>query len=473
MITITFFKCLVMTVIVALGVSLRPQCQFDVFNTSDFTKLLAMSAGDVLPNNPKVIWSKLIHLPARSPPYATFAVSELKDVRINLMSGAVFNSAGCISKHFMQTPELHNRLRFLPGISPGPSKAYRYDDYRIEARDVIYFGGSLHSKDWQHAVIDFLPMFNFALPFIVSKKNVTIIAGKYARFFESLFPFNLARYLPKDYKYRTHHQYPIAPCFFVKNLLYVDILQRDQSYTQSKAYERILPFLFDKVDLSVAARKSWIAAVMTQAGNKPSSTTMSPATPNGHEPHIANISQAVVNAMQQQCVVLYLDRSQLVSDAQYIKSTGKIVGRNVVNQDKLLQTIKKSLKPHCQFIVWTCKNWEIDRNVFQNATVVLGPHGGHFVNMIFSPPGTHIIEFGRSYTLRQLRNFTGSTGNRNARWVFAGMSSALGHYHWFIEDTVAVQDYVKKNIKPLWTDDDIHVNSKQVIDTLREIGVAK
>lgn len=141
--------------------------------------------------------------------------------------------------------------------------------------------------------------------------------------------------------------------------------------------------------------------------------------------------------------VLYLDRSDLDRDQKYLKKHGLVNGRRVENQNELFKAVKNALKPNFNFVVWRCGDWTVDREMFENATVVMGAHGGHFTNIIFAPAGTHIVEFGRSYLIRwryQVDSFN-YNGATNPRMVYAGLSNALGHHHWYVDDLKAVKQY--------------------------------
>lgn len=466
------------------SLSINPKCKFQLFNNSLSSKLLFWQTADGnIPQRPSIVWSRINKKIENYPDYAKLGVAMMENARISLMSGAVFDSNGCVSAHIIEEKYFHSRLRFMESLtldklSKETVKLLGSSEYAFE--EVIYFGGSIFSNDLQHAIIDFLPLYNFALPFILRRPStVKIIAGTYSKFFESIFPFNMSSFIPKDYRYKNHWQHPIAPLFFAKKLLYVDFIDRDQSFTLPGAYNRVIEWL-KSPPLQIAhvanqqgqqqQQRLWIDSIKRQDQDLDvvkykSSLRDATVVPAKLQLKLSPSSQVPQNA------VVYLDRSLLNNDPAYVKSAGKANGRSVVNQDYLLSQIRQSLKSSYELVVWACKDWQQDRNVMARAKVIMGPHGGHFVNMIFAPAtGTHIVEFGRSYSLRQLRNYT--AGYRNARWVFAGMSSSLGHTHWFIEDVDVVNNYLKNKIKPKWSDGDITVDCKQVIDTLVKIGVS-
>jgi hypothetical protein len=92
-------------------------------------------------------------------------------------------------------------------------------------------------------------------------------------------------------------------------------------------------------------------------------------------------------------------------------------------------------------------------------------------DMIFAPRGAHVIEFGRGSILMHYYEKSEKRSRNNPRWVFVGMSNALGHHHWFVEDVKAVET-VRRGHVPKWSDGKMIVDVKQVVDTLRFVGVS-
>ena len=62
---------------------------------------------------------------------------------------------------------------------------------------------------------------------------------------------------------------------------------------------------------------------------------------------------------------------------------------------------------------------EVQDNIdfFKDVAVLIGPHGGAFYNMMYCPPGTIVIEF---------------IPRKTPFFLFAQMSSMLGHEHWYL-----------------------------------------
>jgi len=54
-------------------------------------------------------------------------------------------------------------------------------------------------------------------------------------------------------------------------------------------------------------------------------------------------------------------------------------------------------------VVLPTNNWRQDRGVFVETSIIIGPHGGAMVHMIFVPVNTTIIEFLPLRTLKRLR----------------------------------------------------------------------
>jgi hypothetical protein len=478
-------KVIVMVVLLLVGFcpgqGMNPKCRFDMFSRhSNTSRVLLFKDTNEAPQPPRIVWSKIDKPVPILPKYAKFGVAEMDYARISFMAGIVFDENGCVPAHLMNNPDLRRRTRFMESLIM--KKLSKQDKLEIDKEikqkkkgeqtffldEIVYFGGSLYSRDFQHAVIDFLPMYNLALPLLLKRPKAVAIAGPYAKFFADRFPFNLTLFAYKDEPYKKYWHHPIAPIFYVRKLIYVDFAEREQSYTLPGAYDGTLPFLKSTSSPSVSEKQVWMKSMINM--DRMQSDTLG----SGHTKDPVLLPFTASSSLDtgvKRNLVVFLDRSKLNSDAAYVKSAGKSLGRSVVDQVSLIARVKDSLRPEYELVVWTCKNFLIDRTVMERAVVIMGPHGGHFVNMIFAPSATDVIEFGMSYTLRQLR--TSSLGVRNSRWVFVGMASALGHRHWFVEDSAVVAAYLHNETKPTWTDNNITVDFKQVIDTLVAIGVSK
>jgi len=316
----------------------------------------------------------------------------------------------------------------------------------------------MFSRDWQHAVIDLLPLFCTALPLFAQKPGIPVIIGPYVKFFQHMFPFNLTQtFIHRDYIWKQQGgTTPMLMTF--KKVYVVDIMRREQSYVLPGSYDCILPYLKSSFQYSEATVQSWIRDLQYGIPMKTNSAAVAIDSGLKEEP--------------ERNMVVYLDRSTLSTNQTYLRRSGKVNGRSVVNQGPLLIAIKDALKPQYQLLVHACTDWIVDRDVMSRALVVIGPHGGHFTNLIFASRGTHVVEFGSGSLLRQTRNATNI--QVNARWVFAGLSNALGHHHWFVEDMFAINAF-RRNIhqRPKWSDKDMKVDIKQVLDTLKAIGVAQ
>jgi hypothetical protein len=60
----------------------------------------------------------------------------------------------------------------------------------------------MFGADLQHAIIDFLPLYDQALELILAKPDVPIIAGSYTKFFKDMFPFNTSRFISRNIAWR-------------------------------------------------------------------------------------------------------------------------------------------------------------------------------------------------------------------------------------------------------------------------------
>jgi len=95
--------------------------------------------------------------------------------------------------------------------------------------------------------------------------------------------------------------------------------------------------------------------------------------------------------------------------------------RSVINEKEVLDLLRRYFgnKLH----IYNPKNdWRVDRKVFEQASVIIGPHGGGMSNMIFAPVNTTIIEF---LPLTSLRS-----KGENERPCYFGLARGLGFdYH--------------------------------------------
>jgi rhamnogalacturonan II specific xylosyltransferase len=95
--------------------------------------------------------------------------------------------------------------------------------------------------------------------------------------------------------------------------------------------------------------------------------------------------------------------------------------RSVINEKEVLDLLRRYFgnKVH---IYNPKNNWRVDRKVFEQASVIIGPHGGGMANMLFAPVNTTIIEF---LPLTSLRS-----KGENERPCYFGLARGLGFdYH--------------------------------------------
>lgn len=466
---------------------------------------------------PNIVWSHFQHdiygslLPTNAtadsytalPYYPMNVIAELRSVYINLIAGAFYNSSGCLAGHLQESHDWPRRRNYMKKYH---SVASLRSSEVFDSDSAIYLWGSIYSSDWQHAVIDFLPLFDWALTLVhrIASQNAStissgrfalpIVAGSYARFFEGLYPFSLFQFVHRNFR-QPYMPTPqgVDPMAF-RHVFVVDFLARDQSNLQPGSYRRILPFLsagfrFDPAVHDMAFLLRHIAADQEPAaapaniGRKCDEETAAAAA--SHPP------------LQQRNLVVFFDRNAIAGDAVYRRRVGQPNGRQLLNQSSLLAAIASSLLPPYRLQTLTCMDWKTDRAVVARAAVLIGVHGGALVNMIFAAPGTHVIEIGRSVIMRAMqmqrlrqRRANASTSpspfpplpaSKNPRLVFAGMAASLGHVYWTAEDLMAVravqQQSKKANRKPGWagpdwSDGPVRVDNAQIVDTLVKIGVA-
>jgi hypothetical protein len=481
---------------------------------------------------PSVVWSHLgewmsevVTTNIHQPSYPQHVVLELNRIQINFQAGTVFNEDGCISSHSISgAQDWQQRQKYM---RTNPSEILTKNTV-FDYEDGIFLWGSMYATDFQHAVIDFLPLFDTLLrsDVLIKKPDIPIITGPYVRFFERLYPFNLFQFVYRDHLYKQQGGTVPVPTTF-RHAYFVDLIEREQSYVLPGSYDMLLPFL--RADFQFDPKIHNLAYLQRHVLHFNSTESRHDSTPLLHgrflvegrgisdRAHAAKIrssekrigisSNGRIKHTKPDLVtqrpqlntsgshrfwVVYLDRSALIKDPLYIKTSGQVNGRSVVNQSTLLEEIQQALLPPYRLVVHSCTDWKIDRQVMRHAAVLIGPHGGHFTNMIFASKGTHVVEFGRSVLMRAVeqevnrkkmrvvdsktpsRIAAARSGKQNPRWVFVGLANAMGLKYWTIEDMLAVRAYRQNNKAPLrWSDRDMVVSTRQVLDTLRAIGVAK
>ena len=97
--------------------------------------------------------------------------------------------------------------------------------------------------------------------------------------------------------------------------------------------------------------------------------------------------------------------------------------RSVRNEKEVLSTIQK-VWPNVK-VVFPVNNWKINRKTFENAKVIIGPHGGAFGNMIFAPVNCTIIEF--------LPLTSSKLHKSDERPCYFGLAHALGFTYFALE----------------------------------------
>ena len=513
-------------------------CRFD-FRTSIISQHFVDNRTKCLQNLPRIAWSHLksdfyrILQPQTAdfvlPIYPTNVIAELKFAYINLIAGAIYNGSGCTADHLSDSYDWYRRQKF---ISKSLNLQSLIDRNSFDFERAIFLWGSIYSSDWQHAVIDFLPLFNYALHLVqrIALENksavvdgrftIPIICGSYIKFFEKDFPFNLFTFIHRNFKHK-YMPTPIAvePMSF-RQVFVVDILHREQSNLLPDSYRSVIPFL--SPDFHYQPSLHNFSFLMKHLAMEDRRLGCNKSTLHNTSAKISDRN-----------LVVFLDRNTIANDETYRRKVGQTNGRQLLNQSALLAAINSSLRSPYQLKVHSCMDWRTDRLVISRAVVLIGVHGGHFSNMIFAPRGTHVVEIGRSLLMRVLQSrglpmdgnngseerrrsrfsYQGRKQHKNPRMVFSGMAASLGHVYWAVEDLMAVKAVLaaqwedepnltqsqsltetgksksrtnkeknknnnkKKRTKPPgwspdWSDGPVSVDITQVIDTLVTIGVA-
>lgn len=95
--------------------------------------------------------------------------------------------------------------------------------------------------------------------------------------------------------------------------------------------------------------------------------------------------------------------------------------RSVANQEEVLRVIKKHVGDKI-VVVHPENSWRVDRPIFEQASMIIGPHGGAMANMIFAPANTTVIEF---LPLTRLKK-----RGANERPCYFGLARGMGFaYH--------------------------------------------
>mmetsp|Transcript_29336 Transcript_29336/g.40317 ORF Transcript_29336/g.40317 Transcript_29336/m.40317 type:complete len:542 (-) Transcript_29336:1360-2985(-) len=436
-------------------------------------------------------------------------IAEFRSSYINLLAGAIYDKYGCAANHLSSTYDFPRRKKY---ITKNVKYYILYSKFvhRFEHPKAIFLWGSIYSSDWQHAVIDFLPLFDTCLSLVqylaytdpTTYSNGTfaipIIVGSYIKYFENIYPFSLFHFIHRNYQ----HKYMPTPTavypIYFEHVYLIDIWERYQSFILPDAYQRILPFLSPNFQYNPSIHNfSYLLHYLHQHNRSSFHTNQLTRNISNHStPITQSISwnNSLTNTIKitnqttvERNLVIFLDRNSLSSTKNYN-------GRQLLNQTALLQAINSSLLPQFSLKVLSCSDWRHDRYAISRAVVILGVHGGHFANMIFAPHGTHIVEFGRSVIMQVLQNrrdhpshvanstrhhhYHGRDRLKNPRLVFVGMARSLGHFYWTVEDLMAVRAFKAGKKKPVgwspdWSDQPVMVSAKQVLDTLTMIGVSK
>lgn len=106
---------------------------------------------------------------------------------------------------------------------------------------------------------------------------------------------------------------------------------------------------------------------------------------------------------------------------------------------QLVGQLQKRLAPGLELHLWDVSssavhNFETDASIFARARVIVGPHGGAFANLIFTPPGADVVEI---IPRASMEMQAPEEPKRDVRPCYHALSGALGlRYHQFEPEPV-------------------------------------
>jgi len=316
----------------------------------------------VLPKNNTAGYS------AGLPSYPTNVITELRSVYVNLIAGAVYNASGCLASHLQESPDWPRRRKYM---KKHHSVASLRSSEVFDSDSAIYLWGSIHASDWQHAVIDFLPLFDWALTLVhrIASKNASavsaatgrftmpIIVGSSARFFEGVYPFNLFHFVLRNFR-QPYMPTPsgVDPMAF-RHVYLVDILAREQSYLLPGSYRRILPFLSPQFSFDPAVHDMEFLLRHIAAEEEPAATRQNVGGRCEDNPAVSHPTRTLPpsSSSMQRNLVVFLDRNAIARDPVYRRRVGQPNGRQLLNQvangyshDRRLIAVFYLLSPLCE-----------------------------------------------------------------------------------------------------------------------------
>ena len=126
----------------------------------------------------------------------------------------------------------------------------------------------------------------------------------------------------------------------------------------------------------------------------------------------------------------------------YLERPRPDVIRSVANNDELVASVERLLAGSGYELVRfeSSGDHAADMELFGRAKLVFGPHGGSFANLVFTQPGTHVIEFLPIYDL--LLN------GEHPRPHYWGLAQAAGLDYWTIAPTNFAFDRPGMHVDP-------------------------
>jgi len=127
-------------------------------------------------------------------------------------------------------------------------------------------------------------------------------------------------------------------------------------------------------------------------------------------------------------------------EKKYILYVKRATSRRGLENEKELVVIAKAIweKTKYEFKEFHVKSPESDLEIFRGSRVVFGCHGGALANIVFTQPGTHILELNEMHREK----------SKLDRMMYWGLANAAGANYWNIEPHVYDHD------KPLSIDKD-------------------
>jgi hypothetical protein len=223
-----------------------------------------------------VAWSHIKEsnrLKIKQPKYPLQVIVKLDNTRINTRAGALFDLDGCLYSYATYSQDWPQRVKSISRTptqpinisinSPSSSHtSLKSSHLKYDYDEVIFIWGSMYCVDWQHAVIDFLPLFDIAIDLIIQKPHAPILVGPYIKYFKDIFPFNISsRFINRDFNWPKSvagNPEIIPDLLLAKRVYLIDFLYRQQSYIIRGSFDGLKPFLHSSFRYDFQKSKEWL-----------------------------------------------------------------------------------------------------------------------------------------------------------------------------------------------------------------------